>query len=469
MRGDVSESPFAQIPCKRELALAEKCRGTMQPRTRALAMTAAAAAVTCLVALVRFLELRSPDAEPVLYEPRLEKASIADTLLPTRSERIVARSSSTPKPAKTESAATKPAPAPILLAPGTLELLVLDGETPLAGARLTAVGRIEGGIDQGFIEENAHPLLATTSASGLVTWRELAPDQYDLVVRHPDGSEATCALDVPENLGLERKVVRFGTAAVHGRVMSDEGEPREESVVRLQVSPAGGEHELVFTTRTDHLGHFAFERLPAGSALAIDAHPDTSWLSPGRSVRVELGRGDVHQVELGPAERGSLCRGRLLANGAPFSLAVPVRWREAERGWYAGGRTSAQGEFELRLRPGKWNVSVPGRDGLVELAELVLDGKDLNRDLELPGGCLVVRLVDVEGQPVDGAITLTDSSGLRTQHPAPDGLTFLAGLSPGDFGLEAFGFGETPVQGRVTIADSGAHAEVLLRVPRALD
>lgn len=139
-------------------------------------MTAAAAAVTCLVALVRFLEARSPDAEPVLYEPRFEeKASIAETLLPTRSERVVARSSSTPKPAKTESTSTKPAPAPILLAPGTLELLVLDGETPLAGARLTAVGRIEGGIEQGFIEENAHPLLATTSASGLVTWRELAP------------------------------------------------------------------------------------------------------------------------------------------------------------------------------------------------------------------------------------------------------------------------------------------------------
>jgi hypothetical protein len=430
-------------------------------------MTAAAAAVTCLVALVRFLELHSPDAEPVLYEPRVEHASLADTLLPTRSERTVARSSSTPKPAKSESTSPKPTPAPILLAPGTLEVLVLDGETPLAGARLTAVGRIEGGIDQNFIEENAHPLLATTSASGLVTWRELAPDQYDLVVRHPDGTETTCAIDVPENLGLERKVVRFGTAAVHGRVMSDEGEPREDSAVRLQVSPANGEHELVFTTRTDQLGRFMFEHLPAGSAFAIDAHPDTSWLSPGRSVRVELGRGDVHQVALGPAERGSLCRGRLLANGAPFSLAVPVRWREAERGWYAGGRTSAQGEFELRLRPGKWSASVQGRDGLVELAELVLDGKDLNQDLELPTGCLVVRLVDDEGQPVDGAIALTDASGLRTQHPAPAGLTFLAGLPPGELALEAFGFGETAVQARVTIADSGAHAELVLTVPAA--
>ena len=58
---------------------------------------------------------------------------------------------------------------------------------------------------------------------------------------------------------------------------------------------------------------------------------------------------------------------------------------------------------------------------------------------------------------------------MRTQHPSPDGLTFLAGLASGEYGVEAFGFDETPTLGRVTIADSGAHAEIVLRVPRALD
>ncbi|NUP94919.1 MAG: hypothetical protein HUU28_02030, partial [Planctomycetaceae bacterium] len=51
--------------------------------------------------------------------------------------------------------------------------------------------------------------------------------------------------------------------------------------------------------------------------------------------------------------------------------------------------------------------------------------------------------------------------------PAPAGLTFLAGLPPGELALEAFGFGETAVQARVTIADSGAHAELVLTVPAA--
>jgi hypothetical protein len=438
-------------------------------------MTAAAAATMCLVALVRHLESREALSEVV--ERASARAASAEPEAAPSCERITASATMDETAGAPEGSAVSPEEtAEVLTTPeskvatravpaGTLELLVLEGERPLADAQVFAVGRIEGGLSSGSIDEGARLLQALSGSDGRVAWSELRADHYDTIVRHPDGAELACTLEVPEGFGTETRVVRFGDACLRGVVLDELGEPRADSEVRLALAPCEDGTPLVLTTRTDGAGQFRFQRLPAGSALASDAHPDVSWLSPGRSVRVELQHGTTREIQLGATAVGSLWRGRLLGpGGAPFPNSLALRWREPQQGWNAQARTGLDGAFELHLRPGSWSAFVPGREGPIEIAQATVDRDVVTQDLALPSGCVTVQLVDGEGAPIDGAIALVDAQGHRTEHPAPGGTAFVAALTPGVWQVEGLGFSEAPTQARLTVADHGAPVELVLEL-----
>lgn len=436
-------------------------------------MTAAATAMTCLVALLRHLESRESPSEVVerespraaLVEPepafafeRVAANAINDERADARNDRTESQPTSTAVLAAPEQKVrTRAVPA------GTLELLVLDGDRPLADAQVLAVGRTEGGLCSGSIDEGARLLQALSDSDGRVAWSDLRADQYDTLVRHPGGAELACTLEVPEGFGTETRVVRFGDASLRGVVLDELGEPRAESEVRLQLAPCDDGAPIALTALTDRAGQFRFARLPAGSALAFDAHPDVSWLSPGRSVRVELEHGATREIQLGAAALGSLWRGRLIGpGGAPFPTSLALRWREPRQGWNAQARTGADGEFELHLRPGSWSAFVPGREGPIEIARATVEQEIVEQDLALPSGCVTVQLIDSDGTPIDGAIALVDAQGHRTEHPAPGGTAFVAALTPGVWQVEGLGFSELTTQARVTIADHGAPTSIVL-------
>ena len=436
-------------------------------------MTSAAAAMTSLVALVRFLETRAPRTDSVQLESRQPRDSATlDAHAGFLERTALEEASERPAPALPElalvapQAALPPAQRPTLCAPGTLELLVLDDGIPVLGADVLVVARKEGGIDRGCTDDLAPLLRATTSTSGLATWTELAADLYDALVRHPAGAELACSVEIDPSVGRERCVVNFGSARLRGTVVGETGEPRRDSLVRLALAQSNGAAELLANVRTDELGRFEFLHLPPGSALAIDGHPDASWLSPGRAVRVELLDGAEREIELGPAAEGSRCAGRIVApGGATLGAEIALRWREDEHDWHATTRASSDGSFEVNLRPGTWSAYIAGRDGAVEVARAQIGADDVRVEAELPAGCLSVHLVDASGAAVEGAIALRDAAGVRSEHPAPGGRAFVAGLAPGSWQVEglAFGGAETVVQ--TTVADHGAPLELVLELP----
>lgn len=435
-------------------------------------MTAAAAAMTSLVALVRYMETRAPRVDTVQLDEERPRRVATSQQQPESSERAaleVQAERATRSPNLVASGETtpdvEPARTPALCAPGALELLVLENERPVPGADVLVVARREGGIDRGCTDDLAPLLRATTDANGLAAWFGLSTDLYDARIRHPAGTELACSVEVDASNGRERCIVRFGTARVHGTVLDDDGEPRCNSLVRLALAQAVGETELLATAHTDDLGRFEFPHLPPGSALAIDGHPDASWLSPGRAVRVELAPAAERAVVLGPAANGSRCEGRLVApGGTTLPAEVALRWRETEHDWHASTRARPDGSFELTLRPGTWSAFVTGRDGQVEVARAEIGADDVRVEAELPAGCLCVRLVDASGSAVEGSIALRDAAGARSEHPAPGGRAFVAGLAPGSWQVEGLAFDGAETHVQATIADHGAPLELTLEL-----
>lgn len=434
-------------------------------------MTAAAAAMTSLVALVRYMETRAPRVDTVQLERDAPRRDATQAMTPPVFERAALEVRE--ERAQAIERATEPLEptlpmnvTPAVCEPGTLELLVLEQDQPVAGADVLVVARKEGGIERGCTDELAARFRATTAADGLVAWGGLASDLYDALVRHPSGAELACSVEIDEQHGRERCIVRFGSGRLRGTVLAEDGEPRRASVVRLALAPTDGASELHAHVSTDDLGQFEFLHLPAGSALAVDGHPDASWLSPGRAVRVDLPSGAEREVVLGPAARGGRCEGRLVApGGSRVEASVALRWRESEHEWHAATHAHPDGSFELTLRPGTWSAFVAGRDGPIEVARTHVGAEDVRVEAELPAGCLSVRLVDARGSAVEGAVALQDASGVRSEHPAPGGRAFVAGLAPGSWQVEGLAFdgAETVVQ--ATVADHGAPLELVLELP----
>ncbi|MBM3987104.1 MAG: hypothetical protein FJ294_03990 [Planctomycetes bacterium] len=434
-------------------------------------MTAAAAAMTSLVALVRFLETRAPRTDSVQLEAaRTRGAATRDTLGGLLERHALEVSSEHAVPALPETVEPQAAlelPAlPTPCAAGTLELLVLENESPVPGAEVLVVARKEGGIDHGCTDDLAPLLRATTDSSGLAAWVELGADRYDTLVRHPNGAELSCSVEIEPRKGRERCVVSFGSARVHGTVIDHDGEPRRDSPVRLALAPYCGATELFASARTDEFGRFEFLHLPPSSALAIDGHPDVSWLTPGHAVRVELPEGAVREVALGPAAVGSRCEGRLVGpGGAALGAEVALRWREDEHDWHATTRASSDGSFDVNLRPGTWSAYVAGREGALVVARARIGADDVRVEAHLPPGCLSVRLVDASGAAVEGAIALSDAAGVRSEHPAPGGRAFVAGLAPGTWQVEGLAFDGAETLVQATVADHGAPLELTLELP----
>lgn len=443
----------------------------MQTQQKALAMTLAAALVVCLVAVRRWVETREPERaaerartlpESAASAPHVP-APAAEQTEQTEQQREQVTAGETSEPAKAEDPVENSAPEP-----GALEVLVLDAGAPLAQATLLVVGKLHGGLEERFVEDEAHAHRAQTGPDGLARWRGLEPDAYDLLVTHPQGGELECRVELRAESARERVVVRFGGAAVSGRVLDDAGLPRANSRVRLQ--QAGDERavEVARTALTDESGRFVFERLEAGSTLVVDASPDANWLAPGRSQRIELSAGERREVELATPVPDSVWRGRLrLAGGAQFEAPLALRLIERVQGWTAVAQCRTDGTFECNLRPGSWSASLPGLGGPVEVARVVLGRLDLAHDIGLPTGCLSATLRTSAGAAVDGALVLTNAEGASTELPAPDGRAFLAGLPPGEYGLEALAFGAERGKGaRSTLSVSSEQAlvEIVLTV-----
>lgn len=434
-------------------------------------MTAAAAAMTSLVALVRYMETRAPRVDTVQLErERPHSVATRDATSQVAERAALAARDEPVLPIELTATNSEPAasdaPPQALCAPGTLELLVLENDQPVAGADVRVVGRKDGGIDRGSTDDLAALLRATTDASGAVVWSGLASDLYDAHVRHPNGAELACSVEIDSVSARERCIVRFGSGRLHGTVLGDDGELRRDSLVRLTLAQAGGAAELLASTRTDELGQFEFLHLPPGSALAIDGHPDASWLSPGRAVRVELAAGAEREIELGPVAGGGLCSGQLISvGGSRLQATIALRWRESEHDWHATTRAHADGSFELPLRPGNWSAFVAGRSGPIEVARAHVGAEDVSVEAKLPAGCISVRLVDASGSAVEGAIALQDAAGVRSEHPAPGGLAFVAGLAPGAWQVEGSAFDGAEAQLQAILADHGEPLELVLELP----
>ena len=237
---------------------------------------------------------------------------------------------------------------------------------------------------------------------------------------------------------------RSGT--IVGRIVGDTGAP--VTGARLQLVPAWHDARLVErTVDAADDGNFAAVvslrngMVPYRFALAV---------APGWAVReVELDLGAMakpaagDRIDLGTLvlERGVAVAGRVLeADGSPLASGVrllafdPARLSSSVAMW--NGRTvgfaAPGGEFALAERvaatsSGRWVLAAIGAGGVgwVELAFAAGETRLAPVELRLlPGASLSVRVVDADGQPIDGAEVQTVPHflpiGLAPMWPAKD-------------------------------------------------
>jgi carboxypeptidase family protein len=241
-------------------------------------------------------------------------------------------------------------------------------------SRMSAVTGEDGGYEM-IAEEPGQKRLVTESADGRVSYPARSVDV-------PDAD--TYTLDVA-----------FATATLPGVVL-DKDTQKPISRAQVSASPKGPRQTGGSSARTGDDGRFQLELEPGDyrvRASADDygsAEADTSvGTAGGNDVTLTLGRG------LSVSGRVVDSRGRGIGG-------LPVMARGQTAGGYA--TTRQDGTFSMAgLTAGRYSLSARSEQGAFAVAAGVMAGdKDVVLTLR-PGGRVTVRVLGLDGQPVEGA------------------------------------------------------------------
>ena len=119
-----------------------------------------------------------------------------------------------------------------------------------------------------------------------------------------------------------------------------------------------------------------------------------------------------------------------------------------------GATTTAEGKFSITgISPGRYQVSVdkvgfvmaPGSGSRASLNLQEKDKKEGYQVKLLPTGAIVGRVMDAEGEPVEGASVSTEGGMMAVAQTDERGFFRIGGLAPGKYRLKAVGPGAMPV------------------------
>lgn len=418
---DLSRPPITALPLG---------RAALWVMTRSIEL-GVLATVGALVTLVLLL--------PEAVEPRPERAvAPASEALPERG--FAGAEQSAPlgerSLAATEQSAPATAPdrappaAPIQpLAAGFLEVLVLRAGAAPDGSRDEPVseGRVWLGIDHAFLPrepalEHGTLLVEQLDPTGTARFHSVPAGRYSIGIELTTGAMVQAFLHVRDDQGTRHRI-RIGSGGVHGTVHLLEGGPAEGARVQLETF-GGSESSLHCITWTDPEGRYAASHLPARRyRVSVDLSGTQNALGSDYGAFVELSGSELVELDFGEPDGFPLWKGRVLTrSGSPAQQAVltglsgMIHLTRAEPRQYSNHGWNEDGSFEIRLRPGVYEVALspPGRrDRTLVPQSLVIEargshpGVALERDLILPGAT------------VTGAVAGTEWVGVRAEPEHP--------------------------------------------------
>jgi len=343
---------------------------------------------------------------------------------------------STPALPAGEPASARAAAAVPVRRAGTLEIQVLRAGAPVPGGRgwLLQGERRELPVELHEAAPGYDPgalLPALADAEGVLRYSGLAPGPYRAAVEVL-GQRLECSLRLPAEGALERIVLLLGAATVEGRVHDDEGLPLQGA--RVSLGNRNGRPCSRFA-ESDAGGRYRIAEVAPGPHW-ISAHPGGSLWNPGTSKTCTVPATGVLRVDFGaPAGELRPFRG-VLRNSSGEPLPGPGRIYvrpedEDENRFYS---YSEDGAFDLRLRPGRYTLSLDLPRAYQErlpLGTLEMPDAALERDLVLSGMRLRVWL-QVVGQAPELQLSVRerDQAAHLRLVPLGDGSWVRDGLDP---------------------------------------
>ncbi|MFN0245221.1 MAG: hypothetical protein ACKVWV_20240 [Planctomycetota bacterium] len=231
-----------------------------------------------------------------------------------------------------------------------------------------------------------------TDSSGLATFRPPPTKHCGVRVTTSGGIVITRHVDVfPEDTKRYRVFVRFGNAAVFGRVHTQGGTPDSNAEVWMI---QGGDQRVV---RTDARGEYRFERVRERFTLVLARSTPVRSDDGGLDVfTVEVGRarfvprvGEVRRVDFGSVKPPSTWSGRFVtSDGSEVHWPLEFHVDEVTQGHTMEITTDARGTFSIELQPGTYRAAASLAGSSAELARIAITERHLVRDLVVPGVCV---------------------------------------------------------------------------------
>ena len=296
-----------------------------------------------------------------------------------------------------------------------------DG-TPAAGA-FVLVGPLS---DLDFLEQGGEPdssrLWARTSEDGSFALDGDSTGATQLTAVAPGFAPSlTEALTIDPEEPRDGVVLQLRVGGrLRGEVLRKDGSLARHREVRLLQGPAEGEHShggrLLSYVMTDEQGRFDVENLRPGRWGLLSQPTEEEVAELGGTAleqmlqaTVELLDGGEVFVQLGAAAAAPvLVKGRLTFQEEPLTPCL-LQWIaecDDPMGSQVIGEADETGEYEVELPwPGAWYVrALRVEVGVDEEFHLDVPPVSEHRvDLRVPGGELRGRVVDPQGQPVQGA------------------------------------------------------------------
>ena len=420
------------------------------------------------LALLAWFALRTPPSPAAAVQPA-RQPSLTDSEAPraAQMDAVEARVAADSPPQKAESQAATSAPSPSAPAdpteealaafarevpPGTIEGIVLRGSTPVEGGFAWLGSVSTGGLPWGSAAAwDAAPNVsrAPIGPDGIFRFVGLETDQYGVGVQAPDGATRHVYCDLNADEPSQRIRIVLGAGGVRGHVYDEDGRPCAGwSIGVYNYGNVLAGVQVIDGRETDSAGAFEFGGLVGGNYM-LSAGPVVDRRDPRtRTLDFQLLAGEWKTVDVGSPGQGVRWTGRvLLPRGAPLQIAGLTELRIQANDARETAALTPQSSFDVLLAEGTYQVSLfaYSRVGgeLVELGEVVVPAKGLERDIVLPRALLRVRATyqGTQQEPRAALFALTtwlqgrdfQRRGLRGE----DGNEYFFALAPGEYELSA--------------------------------
>jgi hypothetical protein len=308
--------------------------------------------------------------------------------------------------------------------PGTIEGIVVrrsgENETPIEGALVELWS--PGVIPPAEPSEERWPQAVTHSlADGTFRFTQLWQGGFTLRAQLRSGPWCQFGAYIPERGPGARAKLVFGGGRIHGRVHDLNGGPFAACHVQIssdQSRASGDAHGAPRRTylRTDALGEFAFEDLPADQYSLILSAPgkvaEQGW--PGRFTKVQLAEAEDVCLDAGSPRGAAHWRGRLRTRGGAAVESTgklgfdctELSARGSKIETHVDVRLIGTSAFDAPLEPRTWSVDLafgPSEYPQPLIGSREVSAAGLDEDIVLPGSRLTGTVFDARThEPLDG-------------------------------------------------------------------